>query len=387
VKQAGSDDAVQDWEITNVAQYRAGELNEAELGMANLKMAIRNPSLLTEIGQWLRHPDGRAQLIKMMANPQFQEEAKEVVEKLKVDGVLPNFLRLEYYAEVGGQGETKSAETILSKASEAAEAFHAPVSGAHRATGASQRQAADVRMDSLADLKSDAQALNPVVGYWDPLKLSEMEFWGTSNEATIGFLRHSEIKHGRVAMAGFVGYCLHENGIHFPWKVANLDWSKLEGLPAPALWDALPQAAKGQIILGVGFFEWWSESSEVLAADGQTHYMKGGKPGYFPSFELAPHPVPFNFWDPFGFTKNLSEEAKAKKLYAEINNGRLAMFGLMGLLAAAKVPGSVPLLAGLVKKYDGDIIKEPWGFPIGFGAMSNEIGKNIPIVANYAKMR
>jgi len=35
--------------------------------------------------------------------------------------------------------------------------------------------------------------LNPVVGYFDPLKLGEGEFWGDSNAATIGFLR--EVKY------------------------------------------------------------------------------------------------------------------------------------------------------------------------------------------------
>jgi hypothetical protein len=237
----------------------------------------------------------------MLANPTFQQQMKSLVD---ANGALTDFLTLEFYAtEQKAESGTPDALASLLLAL-------SPVS----ARSASPR--ATVRMETVSDLKELAKALNPSIGYFDPLNLAEAEFWEQSNEATIGWLRHAEIKHGRVAMAGFVGYCLHENGIRWPWPLSTKlpDYSSFEGLSAPAVWDAIPTASKVQILVVIGFFEFWSESRYVLEKEGQSHYMKGGKPGYFPSFKEIPHPVPLNLFDPFGFTKKTFRRAESKKI-------------------------------------------------------------------------
>jgi hypothetical protein len=203
-----------------------------------------------------------------------------------------------------------------------------------------------------ADMIALAKKTNPVLGFWDPLNIVAE---GASPE-TIGWFRHAEIKHGRVAMAGFVGYIFHANGIVFPWNIQaplpgpltadlpTISFADISAAGSPGdMWDALPTAAKLQIILVVGFLEMHGESSLALEADGQKHYVRGGKPGYYPSFKgRYPHPVPLDLWDPVGLTKGLSAERKERALIAEVNNGRLAMIGLFGLLSASKgliVPG------------------------------------------------
>jgi hypothetical protein len=338
---------VRDWESENAVRSLKGEINDAELGMLNLMNAMLDPSLLKGMAEGLRQPEGRAELIKMMANPDFQEQAKRVAEDLRAIGVVANFLKPEFYAKK--QDSSTALQTLLLALN--------PV-GATRSSAAQRTVGAEMSaLDELIDL---AESTPGPVQYWDPLKLSEKEFWGQSNDATIGFLRHAEIKHGRVAMAGFVGYCIHENGIRWPFPLTSTlpDYSSFEGLSAPAVWDATPQAARLQIIVIIGFFEFWSEWSTSLEADGMVHHMAGGKPGQFPAFNtILPNPFwPLPLFDPFGFTADLSEEEKATKRLREIQNGRLAMIGLFSLISEARVPGSVPALSGLIKPYDGEVM-------------------------------
>lgn len=63
-----------------------------------------------------------------------------------------------------------------------------------------------------------------------------------------------------------------------------------------------------------------------------------------------------SLYDPLGFSKNKSEEAKKRGLLVELNNGRLAQLGIIGFLCEQKIPGSVPLLSGIVKPYAGEVM-------------------------------
>jgi len=211
--------------------------------------------------------------------------------------------------------------------------------------------------ETKADLEILGKQLNPVVGYFDPLGLTEAAFWGKSSDFTIGWLRQAEVKHGRVAMAAFVGYCVQSN-FQFPWAM-TMAGAPFPGsdLSPPEQWDAIPFGAKLQIILFVGFLEFYSELTPKEGSDaGLVHYTKGGQPGKYPTFDAIPHSVPFNLYDPFGFHKNMTDEQKEKRLRAEINNGRLAQLAIIAFLSAQTIPGSVPVLSGIVKPYSGEVM-------------------------------
>merc|ERR1719331_1792867 len=208
-----------------------------------------------------------------------------------------------------------------------------------------------VMKESLGDLKALQKSLpGPPNDYFDPLNLATMTFdWGPQGEeATIGWLRHSEIKHGRVAMAGFLGFIAHctpiVSGEHkilpYPGYVA--------GVSPQEQWDNIPLIGKLQILVFVGMLESYGEGAGQ--PQGYVHYMKGGKPGYFPPIAGRAGPqagvqVALDLWDPFKLVANRSAEQNARGLKVEILNGRLAMIGLFSLLAESAVPGSVPPLS------------------------------------------
>merc|ERR1711935_335361 len=214
----------------------------------------------------------------------------------------------------------------------------------------------------LAALKTLAPQLNPIVPFWDPLNLVSFDIYNMGQDATIGFLRHAEIKHGRVAMATFVGYCVQSNW-HWPWAMMR------DGTPFPSIdlspeaqWDAVPEAAKYQIFTVIAFLEIWDEGSggSQYVDDGadMPHYTQGRQPGKYPSFQVFRDNVHFvpNLYDPFNVFTRMSAEKKEERLITEINNGRLAMIGIFAFMAADKVEGAVPYLNQYAQPYDGNVM-------------------------------
>jgi hypothetical protein len=186
------------------------------------------------------------------------------------------------------------------------------------------------------------------------------------SEETLAWFRHSEVKHGRVAMAAFVGWWAVGAGLRFPGELAHgLAFSSIpsKGLEA---WDAVPGWGKAQLLLFAGLIEFHDEIFHTKRGEGG-HYLRGGIPGkvrhilalsrfkltnrdevqyvdklFFLLDFFQQNMVP-GLYDPFGLSAKKSPEAKARGRDVEIKNGRLAMIGVAALWFEALIPGSVPL--------------------------------------------
>lgn len=106
---------------------------------------------------------------------------------------------------------------------------------------------------------------------WDPLGLADL-----GSEETLAWYRHSEVKHGRVAMAAFVGWWAVGAGARLPGDLSF--GQSFASIPSKGLeaWDAVPGWGKAQLLLFAGLVEF---HDELFYSRRSTHYMRGGVPG------------------------------------------------------------------------------------------------------------
>ena len=133
-------------------------------------------------------------------------------------------------------------------------------------------------------------------------------------------LRYTEIKHGRVAMLAFLGFITPLAGIRLGGDIdyaGNSFDSFPNGVAALIGPDAIPFEGQGQIIAFIGLLE--VAFMRDVPGTGNEH-VGDFRNGY----------IDFG-WDDF------DEETKLQKRAIELNNGRAAMFGILGLMVHEEI--------------------------------------------------
>mmetsp|Transcript_6054 Transcript_6054/g.9263 ORF Transcript_6054/g.9263 Transcript_6054/m.9263 type:complete len:205 (+) Transcript_6054:234-848(+) len=163
----------------------------------------------------------------------------------------------------------------------------------------------------------DALGSQEPLGFWDPLG-----WLSDADEARFNRLREVELKHGRVSMLAFVGNLVPRAGIYLPGNI-DLDGDSFDSYPpgiAAVLGDdAIPTAGLLQIFLFAGFLE----LAVMKDVTGTAEFIGDFRNGF----------IDFG-WDTF------DEDEKLRKRGIELNNGRAAMMGILGLMMHEKIDGN-----------------------------------------------
>mmetsp|Transcript_1742 Transcript_1742/g.1058 ORF Transcript_1742/g.1058 Transcript_1742/m.1058 type:complete len:205 (-) Transcript_1742:239-853(-) len=172
----------------------------------------------------------------------------------------------------------------------------------------------------------DELGAQPPLGFFDPLGLLN----GDVDQERFDRLRYVEIKHGRISQLAFLGQVVTRAGIHLPGSI-NYAGDSFDSYPngVAALIgpDSIPTAGLVQLVAFIGLLE--------------IGFMKD-VPGTGNEFvgDFRNGALDFG-WDTF------DEETKLSKRAIELNNGRAAMMGILGLMVHEQLGGSVPIVGEL----------------------------------------
>ena len=168
--------------------------------------------------------------------------------------------------------------------------------------------------------------VQPPLGFFDPLGLLE-----DADQERFDRLRYVEIKHGRICQLAFLGQIVTRNGIHLSGSI-NTAGDSFDSFPngiaAVIGPNAIPAEGLLQIVAFVGVLELFVMKDSA----------NGAEPGEFPG-DFRNGSLDFG-WD------SLDEEAKLTKRGVELNNGRAAMMGILGLMVHEKL-GEIGMAADL----------------------------------------
>merc|ERR1712160_123934 len=168
----------------------------------------------------------------------------------------------------------------------------------------------------------DELGAQPPLGFFDPLGLV-----ADGDQEKFDRLRYTEIKHGRISMLAFLGQITTRYGIHLGGSIDNngdaFD-SFPSGIAAIQGDNAIPGVGLAQIVAFIGVLELFV----MKDIEGTGNEFAG---------DLRNGSLDFG-WDTF------DEEAKITKRAVELNNGRAAMLGILGLMVHEELGGVLPIV-------------------------------------------
>ena len=163
--------------------------------------------------------------------------------------------------------------------------------------------------------------VQPPLGFFDPLGLLD-----DADQERFDRLRYVEVKHGRIAQLAFLGNIITRAGVHLPGSIDTAGTS-FDSIPNGwAAINAIPQAGLLQIVAFVGTLELFVMKDVTGEAEFPGDFRNG-------SLDFG--------WDTF------DEETKLSKRAIELNNGRAAMFGILGLMVHEQLGGSIPIVGDM----------------------------------------
>ena len=139
-------------------------------------------------------------------------------------------------------------------------------------------------------------------------------------------LRYVEIKHGRICQLAFLGNIVPRAGLHIPGDIdtaGDAFDSYPNGIAAFFGPDSIPTDGQLQIVFFIGFLELFV----MKDVTGENEFVGDFRNG---ALDFG--------WD------NFDEDTKLQKRAIELNNGRAAMMGILGLMVHEKLGGELPLV-------------------------------------------